>query len=574
MLATAISFAGASPAGVRPTADSTDILRLTDPDAGVRALARNHLSDSTARLADQLSQAAQSDDPELRQQTALLMLGRQWTEPGDDDMVVQLLSNYATLDAETRADQIDLLIGLQNDAGRPAVIRILRYDPSAAVRWAAMSALRMHGPETAANAIAFAAKLLARDGRIDPTINVPLQALAGWTLRDSNPTQAERLLESVVDAEAEHPTAVRGQLDAVFLWLIDRAMAAGRDERALSLLRQQARQQLWDGRSLPDSIGSILSLHAAHGPFQGLRDDANSASGYWDRPELMYCAAQAADRSQMPVVAAVIRGISMASSGISSEAHETVGSFLLAQGWVDLAEREFNAAVWLSGGQSIDAWFDLSRVAAVRDDEFGVATNLQEGLRRMSGQQLHRTSRFGEITPWADRDAWAEVHWHFLRAAMRANDNAAVGLHLNKLIELNKLETLLASSPWLAADIVPALRTLGRNAEADRCFAVAFKIMHDAVTALPNDGEPLNNLAWLCACAGEHLKEAEEWSDRAVAAKPAQAAFLDTAAEVRFRNGHARAAAELESKALAITPQDQFMRRQLALFRAAATTEP
>ena len=573
VLALATGFAPTALAAAH-SADAGDIVRLTDPDASVRALARNHLSDCTDRLSGPLAEALRSDDPELRQQTAQLLLNRRWTEPGDSDMVHQLMANYANLETEARCDQIDLLLGLPQEAGRPAVIRILRFDPNATVRWAAMTALRPHKPIAPADAAAFSGQLLSAGESPAEFDNRPLQALAAWLLHEVDPLRAKQLLQPVIDAEANDPTAVRGELDVVLLWMIDQATAAGDTPRALALLRQQARQQPWDPRIIPQSVFSILSLHADHGPCDGWKEDINAASGYWNRPEAFYCLARWADRQGMRWLSSTVDAVSIVASGVSPEAHEEVGSFLLTQDWVDAAEREFIAAKWLSGGTSVNAWLDLSHVADKRDDDLGVATNLQEALQRVAGQQLHTTSRYGDVAPWPEKAAWAEVHFRFLRAAMRANDQAAIDLHLKKLLELDKSDSVLADNSEIAADLVPALRKLGRNEEADRCFAAAFKTMRDAVTAAPNDAQSLNNLAWLCACAGEHLKEAQGWADRAIAAAPATAAYVDTAAEVSFRAGHAGAAAELEAKALAMSPEDVFMQHQLAMFRQAATTRP
>lgn len=573
MLAMVLYIAPAISAAVRPHLDisavTPDFAGLANRDAAVRAATRDRLSDHIDDLADALRPLLHSPNPELRLQSATLLLRRPWMMASDDDLVRQLLANYGSMDALARCNQVELLMSLPNDAGEPAVLRILRDDPCATVRWAAVTAVRVQPPQSSPLLMAMVKQLLYSAGSTQPP-NIQMQALAGWLLHDLEPSRAQQLLRGVVDSEAIHPTAALGQLDPMFLWLIDRATATGDVHAELSLLRQQSRQQFWDEQSLPDSLGTIFAMHATHGPLDGLRDDLASASAFWLCPQLPYCFAHWADRCNMPVLSMAASCVAFIGSGVSSDSHEAVGTFLLSQGWVDSAEREYVAAKWLSGGQSVDVWFDLARVAAVRDDDFAEANNLQEALQHLGDDQLHRTSRYGQVMPWPVQDAWAEVHWHFLRAAMKSHDRAAVALQLRKLLKMNKLNSLVGNDPELAADIVPALRTLGRTTEANRCFAVAYKAMRDGVRANPNDGEALNNLAWLCACTGEHLPEAQAWADRAIAISPAEAAFLDTDAEVHFRFHHPNQAAALETRALAIMPQDVFMRRQLRRYTAAA----
>ena len=55
-----------------------------------------------------------------------------------------------------------------------------------------------------------------------------------------------------------------------------------------------------------------------------------------------------------------------------------------------------------------------------------------------------------------------------------------------------------------------------------------------------------------------------------MAALPENAAYLDTAAEAHFRNGDAKGAVRMETRALELRPNDAFMQEQLARFKRAA----
>jgi predicted Zn-dependent protease len=64
------------------------------------------------------------------------------------------------------------------------------------------------------------------------------------------------------------------------------------------------------------------------------------------------------------------------------------------------------------------------------------------------------------------------------------------------------------------------------------------------------------------------LEQAERNAERAIGAKPENYAYLDTAAEVKFRLGKVEEAIALEERALALKPGDEFIEGQLRRFRA------
>ena len=85
-----------------------------------------------------------------------------------------------------------------------------------------------------------------------------------------------------------------------------------------------------------------------------------------------------------------------------------------------------------------------------------------------------------------------------------------------------------------------------------------------------DDPSNLNGLAWTCATNGVFLPEALEAADRAATLEPKNTGILDTLAEVHFRMGNASKAAEVEARALDIEPNDNYLKAQLARFRAGA----
>jgi tetratricopeptide (TPR) repeat protein len=82
------------------------------------------------------------------------------------------------------------------------------------------------------------------------------------------------------------------------------------------------------------------------------------------------------------------------------------------------------------------------------------------------------------------------------------------------------------------------------------------------------DASNLNGLAWVCATNDIYLEEALRAAERAVALEPKESGILDTLAEVHFRMGHADKAIEVETRALALEPDSNYLKEQIARFKA------
>ena len=400
------------------------------------------------------------------------------------------------------------------------------------------------------------------------TNNAPLLAAVGWSWREVDVKRADQLLLQAVLLDNQHPAAIDGQIDFAYLWLIERAADENRFTDALNLLRQQAARTAWDQDDMPEPVANLFALHAEHGPFPGLADDLRTYRGYLDRPEMLYMLARLTERQGSPLVSIVFNGIALTAGGWSQDRHYSIGCFLTDQGWYAPAQRELQTALWLSDGQSVNIYFQLARLAAAQNDDWNVARYLEFALKRLPAPDtgMQRITRFGDRSKWTNEDAWAEVHWHYLRAARATNNLPEIRLHLQKLMELDKLGQVLHKDPSLATDIVPALDDTGNYNDAQKCFDAAYTDMKASVTADPTSAEAKNNLAWLCARCGRKLDEAVKLSQQAITTAPDNSAYLDTAAEAQFRNKNPKEAIRLETRALQLKPNDSFMTGQLKRF--------
>ena len=90
-----------------------------------------------------------------------------------------------------------------------------------------------------------------------------------------------------------------------------------------------------------------------------------------------------------------------------------------------------------------------------------------------------------------------------------------------------------------------------------------------AVARGEKDPQNLNSLAWTCATNDMYLPEAVAAAEQAVLLAPKDTGILDTLAECYFRSGRGEKAIETMGRALALAPDDNYLKGQMARFRAA-----
>jgi uncharacterized Ntn-hydrolase superfamily protein len=90
-----------------------------------------------------------------------------------------------------------------------------------------------------------------------------------------------------------------------------------------------------------------------------------------------------------------------------------------------------------------------------------------------------------------------------------------------------------------------------------------------AVSRGENDPQNLNSLAWVCATNDMFLPDAVAAAERAASLDAKDTSILDTLAEAYFRAGRTDQAIETAARALALAPDDNYLKGQLARFRAA-----
>jgi uncharacterized Ntn-hydrolase superfamily protein len=142
--------------------------------------------------------------------------------------------------------------------------------------------------------------------------------------------------------------------------------------------------------------------------------------------------------------------------------------------------------------------------------------------------------------------------------------------HKDPIRELDRVFGILESTKLAEAHLrfADAYDRAGRADLAKVERARVGEALHRALTRGEKDASNLNGLAWACATNDIYLEEALQAAERAAALEPKESGILDTLAEVHFRMGHPDKAIEVESRALALAPDDNYLKEQLARFRS------
>jgi tetratricopeptide (TPR) repeat protein len=316
-------------------------------------------------------------------------------------------------------------------------------------------------------------------------------------------------------------------------------------------------------------VFELFALHARFGPLRDFARDVETYAVYLAEPQVLYALARTYARGGDALSSTVCE---RAASAVSLRATRRlrVADFLRQSGWGELAERELLAVVATEPAADavvdhVNARLHLATIAADRKDDRATAGHLRAVLELVETNrlQLERTDDTGRRLPFDAGLLRGQIAWHDFRAARDAGELAAAEKHLAELLVLKP------TTSRVVLDVVPHLKSVGRERDAQALFEHAYAFARQRLDAAPDDAGAMNELAWLCARAGERLDEALELATRATTIAPANASYLDTAAEANFQVGRIDEAIRLEQAAVELEPTNAFMREQLERFEAA-----
>lgn len=531
-----------------------------------REAASQQLANYGQLIRPALLEATRRDQPpELRYRAAQLLCPLSWSIPEDTAPVRQTLNYYASTDPEIRARAVTQL-GLIGPSAFDALIRLFREEPNDDVRWRIVQQLRIFTlPEQRR-------RLQQLDASPD---DAPALAAAGWAWQSVDPARGEALLRRAADLAAQHPSdnlesPVPGREYGVetftepqrlFRWLTIRAIQTGDYDAAAHRTRQLIQQ---GEAPLSDAMLDLFVIHADYGPRRGFEADLRLAEKSFYSPEMMYVIGRMHAHQNRPLLATACYRAAALSALATQRTHLRVARFLLGRRWYDLCQIECDQALACAGPDKtlIDAevYVLLSHCASNRGEDALAADSLATALRLVA--QLPGTTFKFEARLRAEQD------WYALRDAEHRQDKAAMARAVDRLMDYHPAEDQMELSGDTEIDLIRGLKALDRSDAAARRFGPQFESYRKQLEAEPNSAEVLNNIAWYCARCHEHAEDAVRWSAAAIRLAPADAAYLDTAAEAAAEAGRWEDAVKYETAALRIQPGDRFMMRQLVRFRS------
>jgi tetratricopeptide (TPR) repeat protein len=548
------------------------IARLSFEDPVAREEAgRRILAMGRAARPAVLAAMENSWDPQTRYACQDLILKLPWASPEDPPGVAGILAHYGQAQVFHRVAAVRSIAANHPQHAPAVLVRLIREDPSDELRWLIVSLLRKFDRET-----------LPPIEQVDvgtgaETVRAQNLALAGWAWeRRDYPRAVERYWRAA-ELEAVRPSVEHEVGDADFLFdaLVGIEIWNRRPDRAVRAMRiQYARRPETVDRGDEESnkLDSVFALHAGLGPLEGFGEDVRVYARLLGRAQMIYAMGRMyQNRLGRPMLADALYRAAYASNVGSAAERSAVAEFLTNQHWNELAEGEL---LTIAAAESevnprsmhfANAHLRLGLVLARRGDDEGAGRHKQTAMQALEsvGGKVTRTKgerRFTEDE--ATEQMWAEIHWHYFKAAKAKGNRGEMDARAAEVLKL------LPEDEHVVLDVAAELVERGRTQDAARLFVKPYASLKQAIKDRPDDPERLNNLAWLCARCGQKLEEAEANIEKALRAKPENYAYLDTAAEVKFRLGKVEEAIALEERALGLKPGDEFMKGQLERFRA------
>ncbi len=546
--------------------------QLAADDPAARETAEKQILAAGRSARPALVEAMESELPQLRAAASQLILQLPFDDPSDPPGVRALLARYGQAPPETRVSYLKPVVDASGDAAPAILLRLMLDEPTETVRWAIVGHFRN----------SLKGKIMPPLAQFDAGASVdraPNVALDAWAWEKKDYPTAMKLYRRCLDLEAQRPTTDNGEADFVFETLFNIYLWDKQYDEAATVYRIQyaRRPEAVDSlEGVTDKLDDLFALHSRFGPLKGFNTDVVTAGRYLGRPQLLYALGRLYEnRAAEPMLADALYRAAWAVGMGSIDTRTASGEFLTNQHWDAQAMNELQAIIAMeTRADSVsvcNAHLRLGLIHARAGDDFAAAEHQRtalEALRSIGGIVTRVKAERKFHGKEAEDLMWAEVHWHYFRFAKEKNDKPEMEKRIAEIL------TYEPDDEQIALDVMPVLIEQGRKAEAARLFIKPYAASKARLAEKPDDPEKLNNLAWLCARGAQNLDEALQHINKAIAAKPDNYAYLDTAAEIHFQKGDYGKSVELETRALKLKPNDEFIEKQLKKFQAAKKSHP
>ncbi len=560
--------------GLLTNARAQSTQSLIESLASSRAEAREQAEAQLLRMGAEarpaLLKASRLNNPSISSAATRLLMRLNWFLDSDPQEAQAMLGQYGTGDIQQRIAIVNGLFFLENRGGHAAMLRLLVEDPSDEVGWAVVRQMRtLFDPDS-----------LKKMQAINPDNRAPATAILGWSWNPLDHEKAVTLFRQAMEIDFPRPALDGGEVDEIADAAANSYVLRNDLAQAAEVRRMQASRAALAPQGQPLGVYQLFLLHGWYGPLTGLDQDVQTYVDYLGDATVQYALSRAYARAgRMAESLACESAANVANA--STMTHLRAASFFASVGALDRARKEAYLSLAAPYAPSrdkneLDAFIDpflqritarqlLSGVAAMEEDDDAAIEHSEALVKLLDeiGLPLVRAGRRGPDQAFDPPELAMEIAWRKARLAQRAGDKEAMLKNLDGAMAFpgKDSETVLS--------IYPMLKSVGRDADAERMFLESYNEKKSLLEKTPHDPSELNNLAWLCARCSQNLPEALDYANRAVKTKPNEAAYLDTLAEVYFRMGNFAEAVKQEELALLLRPEDTFMKNQRDRFKAA-----
>jgi len=558
------------------------IEQLGDPQYAARERAQQELIKLGFEAFDALSDAENSDDPEIAMQAEYLvrLIRVDWSREGDPRQVQQILKDYEAQSDERRLQRIKQLADLPGDLGLEWLCRLARFERSQVLSKHAALAIMADLATLDDAAWDRRAKIITKS--IDRGKRPAVQWLLAYLQARQDPATALVAWTSLTEAEQrtleQHPQDTENQIVMELLrrkiGLLDRLE---RSEDVATVVHEMVLCERGDAASLTDLVDWLVKRKA----WPAIDEvAARFAASFEIDALLLYTLSEArlaqGNRDQAEQTAEQALKV----NSDRPKDHLDVAGRLLERGMTAWAERELRYVIALgpiASPVSITARLNLcdSLHDRLLDREGGQI--LKEINDAADGdpnvqQQIRTVLQQAEKSPNLLR---GRMYFLFACDADSQRDVAKQREFLYKAIEQDSTDV----------DVLIALYRLpgeepDRRANTLKLIKLAVDECRTSMDDSPDDAETLyNQLAWLVANTEGDLDEALRLSLKSVelvrskAVSPADikrlGGFLDTLSHCYYAKKDYASAVKNQTEAARLDPHSQAIARQLKVFRRA-----
>lgn len=570
--------AGPAAGEVEPAASATEqreridrlIEQLGASEYHARQKAQSELAAMGFAAFEALSEAETHEDLEIATRARYLMrlMRIQWSTEGDPVPVREILEDYEFQDSENRLLRMRRLAALPDEAGIPALCRLVRFERSAVLsKRAAIELLGRYDPEEPLPEAVSATikKHLGTSGR----------TAANWlrtTLRFRNdPEAAVEYLAELIESEKElmraSPEESQTQIISALIRLqVNWLKSLDRQEDAIAAMRTLIAWEDGDSETLDELVQWLIEQEA----WQAVGEVAERFSVRFERePNLRYVLAQAyLEQGKKALAEKTAQEAFELLPGNRPErlvAHLITAYGLKERGMFAWADREYRHVLANSApghSYTMTAYYGLSEMLHDQAEDLEAADVLREAVEKI---EKHLPGR-GDYGGRSLEQLRARMYFFYACHWLEEKDLVKQREYLDKA---------LAADPHDIDVLIACYRLDNVTDEFEEkikgLIAEAAEDLQQEISVAPDEAAPYNQYAWLIANTEGDYDRALKYSKRSLELSPDNGGFYDTLARCYYAKKEYARAVQTQTRAVELEPHSGQIRRQLALFEEKLT---